>query len=83
MSVAAFSLMAPIDCQWGKLMNYTSENVATDVSHAIGALELPKAVVLGESSDAELESSVFMGPPPTQSLQCPTVMCNFTRSGCH
>lgn len=64
-------------------MNGAFQNVPMDIGHVIGALELPKAVVFGESTDAELESSVFMGPPPTQSIQCPTVLCNLTKpAGC-
>jgi hypothetical protein len=66
-------------------MEHASANTFVDVGTNIGALEfdgLP--VAIGMPGDIELESSVFMGPPPTKSLQCPTFVCNITKpAGCH
>ena len=65
-------------------MHNVSPSVTASVGSLIGALELgvdPVTILL--PNDVELESSVFMGPPPTQAMSCPTMMCNFTKpAGC-
>ena len=65
-------------------MENVSRGMTASVGSLIGALELgvdPATIIL--PNDVELESSVFMGPPPTQAVTCPTMMCNFTKpAGC-
>ena len=65
-------------------MHNVSPSVAVSVGSLIGALELgadPATILL--PNDIELESSVFMGPPPTQAIRCPTMLCNLTKpAGC-
>ena len=65
-------------------MEHVSQGTTASVGSLIGALELgvdPTTILL--PNDIELESSLFMGPPPTQAISCPTMVCNLTKpAGC-